>query len=45
MVWLRPCLSIDPRERPTVHELLQTRFFLKVSAANTLDIHAAANQI
>ena len=42
MSWLRPCLSVDPASRPTVRQLLQQPFFLRLAAQEYL--HAVAQQ-
>ena len=35
--WLVPCLSVEPASRPSVHDLLQRPFFLRLAAAEYLD--------
>ncbi|GAX74117.1 hypothetical protein CEUSTIGMA_g1566.t1 [Chlamydomonas eustigma] len=48
MSWLPKCLSVDPKERPCAHELLQQPFFLRLAAVQYLQLqqqlqdHAAA---
>ena len=37
MSWLVPCLSVDPASRPSVHDLLQQPFFLRLAAAEYLE--------
>ena len=37
MGWLVPCLSVDPASRPSVHDLLQQPFFLRLAAAEYLE--------